>query len=71
MTKKAANSRSGARVVPLRKGTTLQMVRLACPDSGQCSLISESFGLPVLDSDGNRSAGGRDDHHRRNRRAAC
>ena len=54
MTKKAANFRSGARVVPLRKGTTLQMVRLACPDSGQCSLISESFGLPVLDSDGIR-----------------
>jgi hypothetical protein len=51
MTKKAANSRPGARVVPLRKATTLQMVRLACPDTGQCSLISESFGLPVLDSD--------------------
>ena len=54
MTRKAANSRPGARVVPLRKGTTLQMVRLACPDSAQCSLISESFGLPVLDSDGIR-----------------
>ena len=47
-------SRSSARVVPHRKGTTLQMVRLACPDSGQCTLISESFGLPVLDSDGIR-----------------
>lgn len=54
MTNKAATRRLGARVVPLRKGTTLQMVRLACPDSGQCSLISESFGLPVLDSDGIR-----------------
>lgn len=54
MTKKAANPRSGARVVPLRKGTTLQMVRLACPDIGQCSLISESFGLPVVHSDGIR-----------------
>lgn len=54
MTKKAANPHSGARVVPLRKGTTLQMVRLACPDAGQCSLISESFGLPVLDSNGIR-----------------
>jgi hypothetical protein len=54
MTNKAATLRTGARVVPLRKGTTLQMVRLACPDSGQCSLISESFGLPVLDSDGIR-----------------
>ncbi len=54
MTKKAANARSSARVVPLRKGTTIQMVRLACPDAAQCSLISESFGLPVLDSDGIR-----------------
>ena len=54
MTNKAANSRSSARVVPLRKGTNLQMVRLACPDAAQCSLISESFGLPILDSDGIR-----------------
>lgn len=51
---KAANSRSSSRVVPLRKGTTLEMVRLACPDAAQSSLISESFGLPVLDSDGIR-----------------
>ena len=54
MTDKPAKSRPNARVVPLRKATTLQMVRLACPDSGQCALISESFGLPVLDSDGIR-----------------
>lgn len=54
MTKKAANSRSSARVVALRKGTTLEMIRLACPDAAQSSLISESFGLPVLDSDGIR-----------------
>jgi hypothetical protein len=54
MTKKTASSRPSARVVPLRKGTTLQMVRLACPDAAQCSLIAESFGLPVLDSDGIR-----------------
>ena len=54
MTKKATNARSSARVVPLRKGTTIQMVRLACPDAAQSSLISESFGLPVLDSDGIR-----------------
>ena len=54
MTNKAATPRPGARVVPLRKGTNLQMVRLACPDAAQCSLISESFGLPVLDSDGIR-----------------
>src|SRR6185312_11524553 len=30
------------------------MVRLCCPDSNQAALISESFGLPVLDSDGIR-----------------
>lgn len=54
MTRKAANSRSSARVVALRKGTTLEMIRLACPDATQASLISESFGLPVLDSDGIR-----------------
>ncbi|MCG8274042.1 hypothetical protein MIC97_21395 [Aquamicrobium sp. NLF2-7] len=53
MTKKA-NSRPSARIVPLRKGTTLEMIRLACPDAAQASLISESFGLPVLDSDGIR-----------------
>lgn len=54
MTKKTTNFRTTARVAQLRKGTTLQMVRLACPDAAQCSLISESFGLPVLDSDGIR-----------------
>jgi len=30
------------------------MVRLVCPDSHQATLISESFGLAVLDSDGIR-----------------
>ncbi|AMS45539.1 hypothetical protein FHS67_004954 [Aminobacter aminovorans] len=54
MTRKTANPRATARVVPLRKGTTLQMVRLACPDTAQCTLIAESFGLPILDSDGIR-----------------
>ncbi len=42
------------RPTQMRKGTTLEMVRLCCPDSNQASLISESFGLPVLDSDGIR-----------------
>lgn len=51
MTKTTRTSRQSARVVPLRKGTTLEMVRLCCPDAAQASLISESFGLPVLDSD--------------------
>ena len=50
----AQSPRQTARVVQLRKGTTLEMVRLACPDATQASLISESFGLPVLDSDGIR-----------------
>ncbi|RWC37617.1 MAG: hypothetical protein EOS28_32210 [Mesorhizobium sp.] len=54
MTKTPRTSRQSARVVPLRKGTTLEMVRLCCPDGSQVSLISESFGLPVLDSDGIR-----------------
>ncbi|MEZ2409111.1 hypothetical protein AB6806_20135 [Bosea sp. RCC_152_1] len=43
--------RPTARVVQLRKGTTLDMVRLACPDVAQAILIAESFGLPVLDSE--------------------
>ena len=46
--------RQTARVVQLRKGTTLEMVRLACPDMTQAMRISESFGLAVLDSDGIR-----------------
>ena len=50
----APSSRHTARVVPLRKGTTVEMVRLACPDATQMTLISESFGLPILDSDGIR-----------------
>ncbi|RUW30095.1 MAG: hypothetical protein EOS31_11830 [Mesorhizobium sp.] len=54
MTKTARTSRQSARVVPLRKGTTLEMVRLCCPDASQASLIAESFGLPILDSDGIR-----------------
>lgn len=43
-----------SRVTQLRKGTTLEMVRLCCPDANQASLISESFGLAVLHSDGIR-----------------
>lgn len=54
MTKTARSPRQSARVVPLRKGTTLEMVRLCCPDANQATLISENFGLPVLDSDGIR-----------------
>lgn len=54
MPKSARTQRPTARVVPLRKGTTLEMVRLACPDSAQAALIAESFGSPVIDSDGIR-----------------
>ncbi|MFG1250212.1 hypothetical protein ACI7BZ_21050 [Xanthobacter sp. AM11] len=54
MTKTARAPRQSARVVQLRKGTTLEMVRLACPDAHQTFLICESFGLPVPDSDGIR-----------------
>ena len=55
MTKKtAAAPRQPAKVVHLRKGTTLEMVRLACPDTSQAARISENFGLTIIDSDGIR-----------------
>ncbi len=54
MTSNARSSRQSGKIVQLRKGASLEMVRLACPDSAQASLISESFGLPVIDSDGIR-----------------
>jgi hypothetical protein len=54
MTKPAKAPRPTGRAVQLRKGTTLEMVHLSCPDTHQACLISESFGLPVLDSDGVR-----------------
>ena len=59
MTSNARLSRQSGKIVQLRKGASLEMVRLACPDSAQASLISESFGLPVIDSDGIR-----DLHHK-------
>lgn len=54
MTKSARAPRQSAKVVQLRKATTVEMVRLCCPDSGQVTLIAESFGLAILDSDGIR-----------------
>ena len=54
MTRTARTTRSSSKIVQFRKGTTLEMVRLCCPDASQATLISESFGLPVLDSDGIR-----------------
>lgn len=56
MAKTATTPRQAARIVPLRKGTTLEMARLCCPDAGQATLICESFGLPVPDSDGIRES---------------
>ncbi|MGZ2386015.1 hypothetical protein [Rhizobium brockwellii] len=49
---KPATNRPSTRVVPLRKGATLEMVRLTCPDTAQAMLIAESFGTAVVDSDG-------------------
>lgn len=54
MTKSTAHSRQSVRVNPLRKSTTLEMVRLTCPDSHQALKIAESFGTTVTDSDGIR-----------------
>ena len=54
MSSSTRSTKAKARVVQLRKGTTLEMVRLCCPDANQATLISESFGLAVLDSDGIR-----------------
>jgi hypothetical protein len=54
MTKTSRSPRNTARVIPLRRGTTLEMARLACPDSAQTLRISESFSLAVLNSDGIR-----------------
>jgi hypothetical protein len=37
-----------------QRATTLDMVRHACPDTSQALRISESFGLPLVDSEGIR-----------------
>nr|WP_172691374.1 hypothetical protein [Agrobacterium vitis]ASK49633.1 hypothetical protein [Agrobacterium vitis] len=47
-------ARPSARVVQLRKGATIEMVRLTCQDEAQALKIAESFGAAVLDSDGIR-----------------
>ncbi|MGF7007944.1 hypothetical protein [Shinella sumterensis] len=51
---KSATTRQPARVVQLRKGATLEMVRLTCPDAAQAMRIAESFGTAVVDGDGIR-----------------
>jgi len=57
MAKQATSNRSSAR--KLRKGATIEMVRLTCPDSTQALKIAESFGNVIVDSDGVR-----DEHER-------
>lgn len=47
-------ARSSSLVVQLRKGATIEMVRLTCPDEPQALKIAESFGTAILDSDGIR-----------------
>jgi hypothetical protein len=54
MTKPPSNSRQSPHVVQPRKGATVEMVRLTCPDSAQALKIAESFGTAVIDSDGIR-----------------
>ncbi|MBB3458800.1 hypothetical protein FHT86_007126 [Rhizobium sp. BK313] len=55
MAKQAPSNRSSARVPQLRKGASLEMVRLTCPDTAQALKIAESFGTTVVDSDGIRN----------------
>lgn len=51
---KPATNRSSTRVVQLRKGATVEMIHLTCPDATQALKIAESFGAAVIDSDGIR-----------------
>ena len=55
MAKPSTPNRSNAKVSQSRRGTTLEMVRLSCPDATQAQKIAESFGTAVVDSDGIRS----------------
>ena len=55
MAKPATPNRPNARISQLRRGATLEMVRLSCPDTTQALKIAESFGTTVVDSDGIRS----------------
>ena len=54
MAKPATSNRSTARSAQSRRGTTLEMVRLSCPDAVQALRIAESFGTAVVDGDGVR-----------------
>ena len=54
MAKPTPNPRQSASASQLRKGTTVEMVRLTCPDTDQALKIAESFATAVIDSDGIR-----------------
>ncbi len=53
-TQSRQSARNPARVLQLRKGATIEMVRLTCPDEVQALKIAESFGTTIVDSDGIR-----------------
>lgn len=53
-TQSRQSNRPSARVVQLRKGATLEVVRLTCPDAHQALAIAETFGTAVIDGDGIR-----------------
>jgi len=53
-TQSRQSARSSAGVLQLRKGATIEMVRLTCPDEAQALKIAESFGTTIVDSDGIR-----------------
>ncbi len=55
MVKPSTPNRSNAGHPQLRRGATLEMVRLSCPDAAQATRIAASFGTAVVDSDGIRS----------------
>jgi len=54
MTKTSRTPRKSASATVNRRGTTLEMIRLCCPDASLATQIAETFGLAILDSDGIR-----------------
>ena len=55
MAKPSTPNRSNTKSSQSRRGTTLEMVRLSCPDATQAFKIATSFGTALVDSDGIRS----------------
>ena len=51
MTKTSRTPRKSASATVNRRGTTLEMIRLCCPDASQATQIAETFGLAILDSE--------------------